>query len=293
MPIEPSYVIGPNVYKASLLIPGLYLVATPIGNLLDITLRALETLAAVDIIACEDVRVSLKLLNHYSIKAKLLSYHEHNAEQIGPKLISAIASGQAVALISDAGTPLISDPGFDLVQQAWHNKLSVIPIPGACAAITALMGAGMPTNQFSFIGFLPPKQLARQKKLNTLANAADTLIFYESPHRLVKTLYDMSEIFGAHRKAAICRELTKKFETYNLNTLGTLYEYYAHNIGKLGEVVIIIEPAPLEKIEYSNSELERLLAQHLQTMPAAKAALAVAKITGVKKQHLYKMLLEH
>lgn len=291
-PIAHSYTIGAHLYEAPSLTPALYLVATPIGNLSDISLRALAVLAAADIIACEDIRVSLKLLNHYSIKAKLLSYHEHNAARIGPNLIAAIEAGQVVALISDAGTPLICDPGFDLVHQARQKDLKVVPIPGACAAITALSAASLPTKQFYFIGFLPAKQIARRKKLFELSAMTDTLVFYESPHRLAKTLSDMAEIFGPARVAAICRELTKKFEEYKVSELASLAKYYVNNVTKLGEIVILVAPALEAKAEYDIGEIRELLTSKRQTMSAAQAAVSVAKITGLKKQEVYRLLLE-
>lgn len=287
-----SYTIGANIYEVTPLDSALYIVSTPIGNLSDITLRALETLAAVDIIACEDARVSLKLLNHYAIKAKMVSYHEHSPAQIGAKLISAIENGQSVAIISDAGTPLISDPGFELLQQAQQKKVKIVPIPGACAAIVALSASGMPTAQFYFIGFLPARQVARRKMLLKLADISATLVFYESPHRLSKTLADMKEVFGPDRKAAVCRELTKKFETYNFDKLEQLSEYYFTKVTKLGEIVILVEPAQIIAKTYDKIELEQLLKTHRQKLPAAKAAALVAKITGLPKQQLYKMLLE-
>ncbi|MDN5249112.1 16S rRNA (cytidine(1402)-2'-O)-methyltransferase [Bartonella sp. TP] len=287
-----SYTIGSHIYEAKPLEPALYIVSTPIGNLSDITLRALETLAAVDIIACEDARVSLKLLNHYGIKAKMVSYHEHSPAQIGIKLIAEIANGRSVAIISDAGTPIISDPGFELVQYATQTKIKTVPIPGACAAIAALSASGLPTNQFYFVGFLPARHVARRKMLSELVDISATLVFYESPHRLIKTLADMVEVFGSDREAAICRELTKKFETYKADNLARLYEYYFANVTKLGEIVILVEPGASIAKSYDKTELKHLLKTHMQNMPAAKAAAFVAKITGLPKQQLYRMILE-
>ncbi|TIR21441.1 MAG: 16S rRNA (cytidine(1402)-2'-O)-methyltransferase, partial [Mesorhizobium sp.] len=207
-----SYVIGQTEIPARPLAPALYLVATPIGNLADITLRALETLAAADIIACEDTRVSRVLLDRYGIRRRTTAYHEHNAAEAGPKLIAALLAGQSVALISDAGTPLISDPGYRLVGEALDQGIRVVPIPGPSAPLAALTASGLPSDAFLFAGFLPVKTGQRLTRLEALKTVPATLIFFESPRRLAETLGAMVEALGGARKAAIGRELTKTFE---------------------------------------------------------------------------------
>lgn len=281
-----------NIAKDTIFVPGLYIVSTPIGNLRDITLRALDILSAADIIACEDTRVSLKLFNYYNIKAKLISYHEHNSASASKKILNYLEQGKIVALISDAGTPLLSDPGYNLVRYARENNFEVFPIPGACAAIAALVGAGLSLDEFYFSGFLPTKTKQRQDKLKNLNYQKATLIFYESPNRLLKSLKDMCLIFGENRKAAICRELTKKFETYDIATLQELYDKYSNIEHKIGEIVILVEPnnEPIQN-SYSTEEILKL-AETYKELPLAKIALAVSKITGEQKSYIYKILLQ-
>jgi 16S rRNA (cytidine1402-2'-O)-methyltransferase len=216
--VKRSYVVGQTEIAARPLEPALYLVATPIGNLGDITLRALETLAAADIVACEDTRVSRVLLDRYGIRRRTTAYHEHNAGDAGPKLIAALAAGQSVALISDAGTPLISDPGYRLVGEAIDHGIRVVPIPGASAALAALTASGLPSDAFLFAGFLPVKSGQRLTRLAELRGVPATLIFFESPRRLAETLGAMTEALGGARKAAIGRELTKTFEEMRTGT---------------------------------------------------------------------------
>jgi len=192
--------------------PALYLVATPIGNLGDITLRALETLAGADVLACEDTRVTRVLLDRFGIQNRPYAYHEHNADEAGPRLLQALEAGKSVALVSDAGTPLVSDPGYRLAQSAIEAGYRVVPIPGASAPLAALVGSGLPNDAFLFAGFLPTKDKARRDRLAELEAAPATLMFFESPHRIAATLAAAADVLGADRSACVCRELTKAFE---------------------------------------------------------------------------------
>jgi 16S rRNA (cytidine1402-2'-O)-methyltransferase len=268
----------------------LYLVATPIGNLGDITLRALETLAAADIVACEDTRVSRVLLARYGIRRRTTAYHEHNSAEAGPKLIAALEAGQSVALISDAGTPLISDPGYRLVGEAQEKNIRVVPIPGASAALAALTASGLPSDAFLFAGFLPVKAGQRLSRLQELKGVPATLIFFESPRRLADTLVSMVEALGGARKAAIGRELTKTFEEMRPGTLAALADHYAAADTPKGEIVICVGPP--EDAAGEPADIDRLLLSLSAEMPASKAAAEAAKMTGGERQALYRRLLE-
>jgi 16S rRNA (cytidine1402-2'-O)-methyltransferase len=265
--------------------PGLYVVATPIGNLGDISLRALQTLAAADVIACEDTRVSRVLTARYGIATRLLAYHDHNAEAQRPKLLWLLAEDKAVALISDAGTPLVSDPGYRLVNDVLEAGHAVIPIPGASAMLAGLVASGLPSDTFLFGGFLPPKEAARAKRLALLAATPATLIFYESPQRLAASLAAMAEVLGGDRKAAVARELTKAFETVRRDTLSALSARYADEPTPKGEIVVLIGPpeahAPAEE------EIEALLAKLLETHSVREAATEAASRTGLPRRELY------
>lgn len=285
-----SYVIGQTEMIARPLEPALYLVATPIGNLGDITLRALETLAAADIVACEDTRVSRILLSRYGIRRRTTAYHEHNSAEAGPKLIAALEAGQSVALISDAGTPLISDPGYRLVGEAQEKNIRVVPIPGASAPLAALTASGLPSDAFLFAGFLPVKAGQKLTRLQELKGVPATLIFFESPRRLADTLVAMVEGLGGSRKAAIGRELTKTFEEMRLGTLQALADHYAAADTPKGEIVICVGP-PEETVDQP-ADIDRLLLSLAAEMPASKAAGEAAKMTGGHKQALYRRLLE-
>ena len=285
-----SYVIGQAEIPARPLAPALYLVATPIGNLADITLRALETLASADIVACEDTRVSRVLLERYGIRRRTTAYHEHNADEAGPKLIAALEAGQSVALISDAGTPLISDPGYRLVGEALDRGLRVVPIPGPSAALAALTASGLPSDAFLFAGFLPVKAGQRLTKLESFRQVPATLIFYESPRRLAETLGAMVEALGGARKAAIGRELTKTFEEMRSGTVAELADHYAAADTPKGEIVVCVGPP--EAKEDQPADIDRLLLSLAAEMPASKAASEAAKMTGGQKQALYRRLLE-
>ncbi|MER8705946.1 16S rRNA (cytidine(1402)-2'-O)-methyltransferase [Mesorhizobium sp. M1088] len=285
-----SYVVGQTEIAARPLEPALYLVATPIGNLADITLRALETLAAADIVACEDTRVSRVLLDRYGIRRRTTAYHEHNAGEAGPKLIAALEAGQSVALISDASTPLISDPGYRLVGEALDRGIRVVPIPGPSAPLAALTASGLPSDAFLFAGFLPVKTGQRLTRLEALKAVPATLIFFESPRRLAETLSAMVEVLGGARKAAIGRELTKTFEEMRTGTLQSLASHYAGADTPKGEIVICVGPA--DAVADEPEDIDRLLLSLAAEMPASKAAAEAAKMTGGQKQALYRRLLD-
>lgn len=287
-----EYIISDTVIRARPLEPALYIVATPIGNLGDMTLRALEVLAGADIVACEDTRVTRVLLERYGIRRRCFAYHEHNSAEMGPKLIAALEEGKSVALVSDAGTPLVSDPGFRLVNEVRELDLRVVPVPGASASLTALMAAGLPTDQFMFCGFLPSKQGQRRNKLQALANIDATLIFFESPNRSAATLSDMAEIFGHDREAALCRELTKAYETVVTLPLGELAEKFDGEDRIRGEVVLLVGPPVGKQISSAPEDIDKLLMSLLSEMSPSKAAAEAAKMTGLQKSDLYRRLME-
>ena len=284
-----TYVVGQAEIAARPLDAALYLVATPIGNLGDITLRALETLAAADLLACEDTRVTRVLLDRYGIRQRPVAYHEHNAGEAGPKLIAALQEGRSVALVSDAGTPLVSDPGFRLVEQAIAAGIRVVPIPGPSAVLAALTASGLPSDAFLFAGFLPVKDGQKKTRLAELATVPATLIFFESPRRLAETLATMAQVLG-DRPAAIGRELTKTFEEMRTGTLAALAAHYGDAPTPKGEIVISVGP-PQEKADRAE-DVDRLLMSLAAEMPASKAAAEAAKMTGQPKQALYRRLLE-
>ena len=286
-----KYIIGANAYEAPALEPALYLVATPIGNLGDITLRAIETIAAADVLACEDTRVTRILLDRYGIHQKPIVYQEHNVEEAGKKLLGALEDNQSVALVSDAGMPLISDPGFRLVAEAREKNIKIVPVPGASAALTALIATGLPTDSFFFSGFLPTKSMQRKARLEELGSIPASLIFYESPHRVSTTLADMVDVFGKDRRGAICREMTKKFETVDVAPLSELHERYNDSEKIRGEIVIIVEPPSKQQEKFDTEEIDKLLVELAKDFSAAKAAAEAAKMTGHKKTELYKRLL--
>ncbi|MGI6854889.1 16S rRNA (cytidine(1402)-2'-O)-methyltransferase [Mesorhizobium sp. 1B3] len=286
-----SYMVGGTAIIARPLEPALYLVATPIGNLADITLRALETLAGADVLACEDTRVTRVLLDRYGIRQRSIPYHEHNAAEAGPRLIAALAEGRSVALVSDAGTPLVSDPGYRLVAQALVAGFRVIPIPGASAVLAALTASGLPSDAFLFAGFLPVKDGQRRTRLEELKAVPATLVFFESPRRLADTLAAMADVLGGSRAAAVGRELTKTFEEIRTGTLATLSAGYATAETPKGEIVICVAP-PLAAEESRPEDIDRLLLSLADEMPASKAAAEAAHMTGARKGDLYRRLLE-
>ncbi|MGA7185798.1 MAG: 16S rRNA (cytidine(1402)-2'-O)-methyltransferase, partial [Pseudolabrys sp.] len=268
--------------------PGLYLVATPIGNLGDITLRALEVLAGADVIACEDTRVTRKLIERYGITTPLTAYHEHNAAEARPKLLARLAGDQAIALVSDAGTPLISDPGYKLVRAACEAGHSVTALPGPSSVLAALSVAGLPTDRFFFEGFLPPKQAARQKRAAVLANIPSTLVMFESGPRVAAMLADLAAAFGK-RTAAVCRELTKLHEEVKRGDLETLAHEYTAGAETRGEFVIVVAP-PAEEEEISDN-VDELLRQALRRVSVKDAVGEVALVTGRPRREVYQRAL--
>lgn len=289
-PPRRTFLVGQAQIAARPLAPALYLVATPIGNLGDVTLRALETLAAADIVACEDTRVTRVLLDRYGIAARPISYHEHNAAEVEPRLIAALGDGRSVALVSDAGTPLVSDPGYRLVHEAVAAGHRVVPVPGASAVLAALTASGLPTDAFFFAGFLPVKDGARRARLETLRAVPAALVVYESPNRTPDTLAAMAEVLG-ERQAAVGRELTKAFEETRRGTLAELAAHYAGAGAPRGEVVICVGP-PGATAAPEGEDLDRLLLSLAAEMPASKAASEAARMTGAKKADLYRRLLD-
>lgn len=272
----------------------LYVVATPIGNLEDMTHRAARILSEVDLIAAEDTRVSQKLLRHYGISTRLTAYHEHNERKKTPNLLRLLQQGKCIALISDAGTPLVSDPGFRLVQAANENGISVIPVPGPCAAIAALSAAGLPTDSFSFEGFTPAKRGARTKFFEECKQETRTLIFYEASHRIVASIRDMKAIFGPTRKAVIARELTKKFETIRYATLAELLTALTSQDPKQlrGEFVVLVEGLRANAVSAAlDHETERILQILLRQLSTKQAVALAAEITGVRRHELYRFAL--
>ena len=287
--MQAAFQIGANRVEAGPIEPALYLVSTPIGHLGDMTLRGLETLAAADVIACEDTRVTRVLLSRYGIAARPAAYHEHNAERAGPKLLEALKDGKSVALVSDAGTPLVSDPGFRLVEQAVAAGIRVVPVPGASAPLAALVASGLPSDSFFFAGFLPHREKARRDRLRQLQAVPATLLAFESPHRLVKTLADACDLLGRDRPAAVCREMTKAFEEVRRGTLAELAQHYAGRESIKGEIVLVIAP-PLP-VTISDAETDDLLRDLAETLPPAKAATEAARRTGLPRRTLYQRLL--
>ncbi len=265
------------------LLPGLYIVATPIGNLGDLSPRAAEVLAAADVIAVEDSRVTAGLLRHIGAKRPMTPYHDHNAAEVRPRLIERMAS-EVVALVSDAGTPLISDPGYKLVREARAAGRHVVTVPGACAAVAALTLAGLPTDRFLFLGFLPPKEQARAEAIREVAAVRATLVLYESGPRLGACLTALAQLLG-EREAAVCREITKKFEEAVTGTLGALAVRYAEAPPR-GEIVVVVAP-PAPPAPASADDADAALAEALTRLPASKAAGEVAKALGLDRRELY------
>lgn len=271
----------------------LYVVATPIGNLKDITYRAVEVLKSVDRIAAEDTRHAGPLLKHFSINKPSLSMHEFNERERLSIVIDYLEAGENIALISDAGTPLISDPGFHLVREAKARGIKVVPVPGACAAIAALSSGGLPTDRFVFEGFLPAKAEARRNRLKALLHENRTIIFYEAPHRLLATLQDMALVYGEDRSAVVAREMTKLYESILTNPLAELVEFYTENENKQkGEIVILLEGIDEEQSESKEVVPEEVLEVLLEELPVKQAVALASKITGERKNVLYDLALE-
>jgi 16S rRNA (cytidine1402-2'-O)-methyltransferase len=269
-------------------------VATPIGNLEDISARALRVLREVKLIAAEDTRHSARLLQHFGINTPLTACHEHNEREEGSRLVQRLLGGDDLALVSDAGTPLISDPGYHLVRNARAAGVRVVPVPGACALIAALSASGLPSDRFVFEGFLPARSTARRQRLQAVVEEPRTLIFYEAPHRLLECLADLRELFGVERPAVLGRELTKTFETIKGAPLGELHDWVAADSNQQrGECVLLVEgwQAP-EGEDMLSTEALRVLDLLLAELPLKRAAALAAEITGVRKNLLYQQALE-
>lgn len=265
----------------------LYIVATPIGNLQDITLRAIDTLKTVDLIAAEDTRHSKKLLNHFGIPTPCTSFHDQNEQQKFQFILDKIKNGKTIALISDAGTPLISDPGFRLVKMARAEGIDVIPVPGCCAAIAAISASGMPCDRFYFEGFLPAKHLARVNRLTELKDLSHTIIFYESPHRILDFVEDVKTVFGEDRMIVIARELTKTFETIHQARAGEIATWLAENKEQQnGEFVVLVE-GNLQQDEQNFQQAKAVYQILSEELPLKQAVKLASKITKVKKNRLY------
>jgi 16S rRNA (cytidine1402-2'-O)-methyltransferase len=277
--------------EAERLIPGLHVVATPIGNLKDISFRALSTLAAADAIIAEDTRVTRNLLAFYGVATPLVAYHEHNAKVVRPHLLARLEAGATLALVSDAGTPLVSDPGFKLVQEALERGVHVTTAPGPSAVLAALVVAGLPTDRFFFEGFLPHKSGPRRARLAELAAVPGTLVFFESPRRIAETLADAAAVLGP-RAAAIARELTKLYETVRRGPLDALAATLAAEETPRGEIVLLIAPPEAGAAEQAEAELDARLAEALATYSVKDAASVVAAATGQPRRQVYARALQ-
>ena len=269
---------------------GLYVTATPIGNLGDMTERAKQVLSSVDIIACEDKRVSGILMQRFGIKTPMFPYHDHNGDAARPKIIERIVAGQSVALISDAGSPLVSDPGYKLVDELRRKNLDVFAVPGASSPIAALMVAGLPSDRFMFLGFLPNKEKAREKTLAEVKNTPTTLIFFESSKRVDKSFMAMAKVLGEDRQAAVCREITKLYEEVRRGSLADLAQQYAEGEAPKGEIVIVV--APPEDKTTAVGDLEEAVRFALETLSVKEAASAVAFMMNVPRKKAYQMALD-
>lgn len=268
----------------------LYVVATPIGNLGDLSERARQVLAAVDAIAAEDTRETRRLLAHCGISAELIAYHDHNESELTPRLLASLESGRNLALVSDAGTPLISDPGYTLVAAARERGLDVVPIPGASAAICALSASGLPSDRFLFLGFPPRTRARRRAWIESVAREPGTLILYESAKRALETLDDLRAVLGDERRIVIARELTKRFETFLFGSAGTLIaRLAADEEQRLGEMVILVAGCPSDADDAALDESRRVLTILAESMPLSQAAALAARLTGAKKNALYRL----
>jgi 16S rRNA (cytidine1402-2'-O)-methyltransferase len=268
---------------------GLYIVATPIGNLRDITLRALDTLQAADEVLAEDTRVARRLLDAHGIRAKLSPYHDHNGAKRRPEILDKLANGAAIALISDAGTPLVSDPGWKLSREALDAGHRVFPVPGASALLAGLVASGLPSDRFMFCGFLPPKSGARRKAASDLAAVPSTLVFYESGPRLAESLRDLASVLGEEREAAVSREITKLFEETRRGSLAELSAHYLDAGPPKGEIVLLVGP-PLEQ-EVTEAALDAAILAALKTQSIKQAASEIAEHLGLPKRDVYQRAL--
>jgi 16S rRNA (cytidine1402-2'-O)-methyltransferase len=289
-PADRTFSVGGQLLTAPKVPPGLYLVATPIGNLGDITLRALETLAGVDIIACEDTRITRRLTERYGISAQLKPYHEHNAALARPKILERLKQGASIALVSDAGTPLISDPGFKLVREVCAAGHRVIALPGPSSVLTALSVAALPTDRFFFEGFLPPKQTARRARLAELSRIDATLVMFESGNRVQDTLADLADIMGT-RDAAICREMTKLHEEVRRAPVTELARS-ADTLETRGEFVLVIGPPPADAQMMSDHDLDDLLRASLKRDSVKDAVAHAVELSGRPRREIYARALE-
>lgn len=269
---------------------GLYVVATPIGNLEDITYRAVRILSEVDLIAAEDTRHSRVLLSHYNITTTMQAFHEHNEDQLEGRILERLSEGQSIALISDAGTPLLSDPGYRLVRAAREAGLPVYVVPGPSAVTAALSVAGLPTDRFAFEGFLPVKAVARKKRLEALRQETRTLVFFESSHRIEAAVADMAAVFGGQRLAAVCRELTKKFETVLGGALSGLQEELRRDANQSRGEFVVIVAGHEESEDAALSDAHRMALALLEFLPASQAARVAAQLNGVPRRAIYQLL---
>src|SRR3982074_1502545 len=284
------YALKGQMWRRPALGPGLHLVATPIGNLRDITLRALEVLAAADLIACEDTRVTRKLLDHYGIATALTPYHDHNAAEARPKLIARLSDGAAIAPVSDAGTPLISDPGYKLVRAAHEAGVNVTALPGASAVLAALAASGLPTDRFFFEGFLPPKESGRRARIAELKRIPGTLVLFETGPRIATALADLASGLGA-RDAAICRELTKLHEEIRRGDLATLADAYAAGAESRGEFVVVIAPVDDGASEVKAVDIDALRRPAVARLWVKEAVAEIAAVTGEPRREVYQRAL--
>ena len=284
-----SYIIGAHRYDAEPLAPGLHVVATPIGNLGDITLRALSTLAAADTVLCEDTRTSGKLMERFAIRARLWSYHEHNAQKVRPEILARLQQGASIALISDAGMPLVSDPGYRLVKDAVELGIPVTACPGPSAVLTGLALSGLPTDRFLFAGFVPQKQGERKRLFEDFAKLKATLIFFESPHRIIETLHDLAAALPG-RQVAVTRELTKLHEEVLRGSAGDIAAQLAARPSVKGEITLLAGP-PQEEDTVSDGDLDAAITAALETMPASKAASELAKRFNLNRSDIYQRIL--
>jgi 16S rRNA (cytidine1402-2'-O)-methyltransferase len=286
---KPSYIIGAHRFEADPLAPGLHVVATPIGNMGDITLRALSTLAAAETVLCEDTRTSGKLMERFAIKARLSPYHEHNAQKVRPEILERLKQGAAIALISDAGMPLVSDPGYRLVKEAADLGIPVTACPGPSAVLTGLALSGLPTDRFLFAGFAPQKQGERKRLFAEFAKLKATLIFFESPHRIVETLHDAGEALPG-RSIAVTRELTKLHEEVLRGTAAEIAAQLESRASVKGEITLLIGP-PQEEEQVSEADLDAAISEALAAMPASKAASEIAKRFNLNRSDIYQRIL--
>jgi 16S rRNA (cytidine1402-2'-O)-methyltransferase len=286
---RPTYIIGAQRFEAEPIAPGLHVVATPIGNLGDITIRALSTLAAAETVLCEDTRTSGKLMERFAIRTKLSPYHEHNAQRVRPEIIERLKQGAAIALISDAGMPLVSDPGYRLVKEAVEQGIPVTACPGPSAVLTGLALSGLPTDRFLFAGFVPQKQGERKRLFAEFARLKATLIFFESPHRIIETLQDLESALPG-RSIAVTRELTKLHEEVLRGQAVEIAGQLAARASVKGEITLLVGP-PMEEEAVSEADLDAAISDALATMPASKAAAEVAKRFGLTKADVYQRIL--